>query len=179
MTTLLSDIAQAMSTYTHDHVEARIARVTGNLEPSEEGTLTLRITNAGEPDGVRLTDVFIHLNAVGDAVTLKPNSSALLACHATADLDGPTLEPDAQVSEMFVFFRALADGIDGFNSTLDVGEATEMEIPFHAEQPGEASFTAHVHASVAFEDLFGRSRGTDATKPVVIHSESNRSARTA
>ena len=61
MTITLSDLTAATASYIDNEVDVRIADVTANLNPGEEGTYTVKVRNADEPTGVRLHDVTLHL----------------------------------------------------------------------------------------------------------------------
>lgn len=168
MTVTLTDIATATSDYLHTNVEVKVARVTGNLEAGEAGTLTVRVTNAGAPTGVRLTELYLHLAVdPGRVAQLKAPGSALLFPRATADLGDPRLPQGSLVDELFVFFQAPGGDIEP-NATLDVGEVLELPLEFEAVGAGRATFSAHVHASVDVDDLFPGSRGADGEKDVEV-----------
>ena len=79
MTINLFDIPAATSAYIDNEVDVEVTRVTANLEDGEEGTFTVRVTNASEPNGVRLTDIVLHVTVSPATVALlKPPGSALL-----------------------------------------------------------------------------------------------------
>ena len=170
MTIQLSDISTATSVYLEENVEVRLARVTSNLEPGEDGTFTVRWSNAAAPLGVRLTQLFLHLSvSPGSVAKLKVPGAALLEPRSEADPDGPRLPTDDLVEEMFLFLPPDGLGID-IDSSLDVGEVVELELGYSATGPGTATICAHVHASVAVADLFPSDRGTAATKDAVIRA---------
>ena len=50
MTINLFDIPAATSAYIDNEVDVEVTRVTANLEDGEEGTFTVRVTNASEPN---------------------------------------------------------------------------------------------------------------------------------
>ena len=54
MTISLSDLTAATASYIDSEVTVRVADVTANLNPGEEGTYTVKVRNAAEPTGVRL-----------------------------------------------------------------------------------------------------------------------------
>ncbi len=170
MTITLSDIPAATSAYIDNEVDVRISRVTANLEPREEGTLTVTVTNAAAPTGVKLTNVSLHVTVSPDTVALlKPPGSALLFPRATADTNDPRLSTNAEVDEMFIFFLA-DDGEIEPNATLDVGEVIELELEYIAIGAGTATFNCHVHATVEVDALFPRSGGSNGTRSVTVRS---------
>lgn len=171
MPVLLSDISAATATYLRDDVDVTIGRITGNLEPGEEGTMTVRWTNPTAPTGVRLTDVVLHLRVTpGDVARYKVPSPTVLQPRAVQDIGSPSLTTGDLVTEMFLFLPppGVSPSLDRFDSTLDVGETAELELAFEATGRGSASFTAHVHAAVALEDLFPRGAGPDGTRSVTV-----------
>jgi hypothetical protein len=166
----LFDIPAATSAYIDDQVEVKVNRVTANLQKDEEGTFTVKVTNAPAPSGVRLTEISLHVSVEPTGiVSLKPPGSALLFPRATADLDDPRLSTNDRVDEMFVFFAAAGGDIEP-NATLDVGELLELELEFEGVKPGSATINCHIHASVDPDDLFPRSGGTNGSREVTIKS---------
>jgi hypothetical protein len=170
MTVQLSDLATATSVYLHDQVDVSIGRVTGNLEVGESGTFTVRWTNAAAPAGVRLREVFLHLEVTPDSVALMlPPGGPQFQPRATADIDGPRLDSDVPVAEMFVFLpQPGGQTVLLYDSQLDVGESAELEFGFHAQGAGEATFSAHIHASVDIDDLFPDGRGDPGRKKTTV-----------
>ena len=167
----LSDLTTATSDYLHDQVEVKIVRVTGNLEPGEDGTLTVKWTNASDPEGVRLTNVLLHLTvAPGSVAKLKVPGSAILQPRLVADFSAPRPASNSLVEVLFIFLPDPFPGstFDAIDSVLEIGEAAELGLEYEAVGRGTATFSAHIHADVAFEDLFPRGRGTDGTKDAVV-----------
>jgi len=163
MTINLFDIPVATSAYIDNEVDVRIARVTGNLERGEEGTYTVRVTNAAAPNGVRLTDLVLHVTVAPSSVaTLIPPGSALLFPRAENDDNDPRLSTSDRVAQMFIFFNT--DDL----STLEVGEVLEQELEYEAGDPGNATISCHVHASVVVDDLFPRSGGSNGSKTLTV-----------
>ena len=157
MTITLSDITSATAAYLDNEVEVRITRITRNVRENNDGSYTVRVTNASAPTGVRLRDVVLHLESDDPAVTLFPPGSAILFPRATNDANAPTLSRSDPVSAMFIFFSEL-DTLEP-NSTLDVGEQIELELDYHGENVGSATVNAHGHATVEVDDLFPRGDG--------------------
>jgi len=160
----LFDIPAATSAYIDDQVEVKVSRVTGNLQRGEDGTYTVKVINAPDPTGVRLTEVSLHITVEPTGIALlKPPGSALLFPRATADTSDPRLSTSDRVDEMFVFFVS-SDGEFEPNATLDVGEVLELELEFEANDVGTAAINCHIHASVNPDDLFPRSGGTNGSR---------------
>jgi len=157
MTITLSDITTATAAYLDNEVEVRITRVTRNVRENNDGSYTVRVTNASAPTGVRLRDVVLHLESDDPAVTLFPPGSAIFFPRATNDANAPRLPSSDPVSAMFIFFSDL-DTLTP-NSTLDVGEQIELELDYHGENVGSSTVNAHVHATVEVADLFPRGDG--------------------
>jgi hypothetical protein len=176
MTITLSDITAATAAYIDNEVATKIGKVTSNLQVDHDGSYTVKVTNAAAPSGVRLTDVMLHLwvepgqEPNEDAVVLLyPPGSALLHSKATNDPDAPDLATQTPVKELYVFFAAgPGDGIDDFDSVLDVGEVLELELEYHTERRGDATINCHVHANVDVDRLFPRRSGSNGTKTVTV-----------
>ncbi len=162
MTINLFDIPAATAAYIDDEVDVVIRRVTANLEASEDGTYTVRVTNPAAPRGVKLTDLSLHLTvSPGSVAQLLAPGSALLNPQATNNADGPRLSRDEEVDEMFLFFVASDSDNDlVLDGTLDVGEQFDLELGYRAKSAGDATISCHVHATVDVDDLFPRSGGT-------------------
>jgi hypothetical protein len=164
----LSDLSQLTGDYLRQEVEVRISNVTRNLQRLEEGSFDLTITNAAAPRGIRLQDVTVHLQVDSAAVLkLSTSMSALLQPRATGSRSAPVLPGGTLVSEMFVFFQPAAAGISP-DDVLEPGEVQELEIRFRGEGAGTTDLTAHIHATIAPEDLFPRTQGATAEKSITI-----------
>jgi hypothetical protein len=167
----LADLPAATSTYLRDQVVARVSGVTGNLDANEDGTFDVRWTNAAAPGGVRLTDVVLHLT-VGDptVVLLKVPGSAILQPRTVNDINAPRPAANSAVPELFIFLPAAGGFVDpAMDSTLDVGESGQLDnLGYHAEGAGTSTINMHIHATVAFEDLFPRGAGTNGSKSVQV-----------
>jgi hypothetical protein len=163
MTVSLLDISTATADYIENHVEVGVGRVTGNLQADEEGTYTVRVTNDAAPNGIRLTQVTLHITvSPGTVASLRPPTGLLVFARASANSSDPLLGRDDEVSEMFVFFigPGVNEEVDGI---LDVGELLELEFGYRAKRAGNATITCHIHASIEVDDLFPRSAGSNGT----------------
>lgn len=173
MTITLTDLPAATDTYLHDQVDVRIARVTENLQPGEEGTLSVRWTNASAPTGIRLSDVVLHVTTSDDAVAeLEVPSTWYTTPRATNDTTAPMLTRGSFVPTMFIFLPepGAFSNLEHLDSSLAVGETQELELGYRAAGVGGARFDAHVHAVVEVEDLFPRGRGDDGSRAVTVRS---------
>jgi uncharacterized repeat protein (TIGR01451 family) len=169
MTINLSDIPAATSAYIDNEVDVEILNATANLEPGEEGTYTVRVTNASAPTGVRLNDVILHLTVSPDTVALlKPPAGAGLIPRATNDANAPQLPRLNPVENMFVFFADQDGSGEPTNARLDVGEQFELEFEYQAVAAGNAEINCHIHASVEVGALLPRSGGTNGSTSVTI-----------
>jgi hypothetical protein len=168
MTISLLDISTATATYLETEVQVRIGQVTSNLQPDEDGTYTVRVTNAAAPTGVRLTELTLHLTVSPRSVALlRPPTGLLVNARRTADENDPLLGNDDLVDEMFVFFIGPGAG-EEFDGILDVGEVMEQEFRYRAEGRGDATIRCHVHASVDLDDLFPRSAGPNGEQTLTV-----------
>jgi len=167
MAITLTDLKNATATYVDDEVDVTIPRITSGLEPDEEGTFDLVVTNGTEATGFRLENVVLHVRSQNPGrALLVPPGSALLFPRASTDTDDPRLDTDTPVEEMFIHFQA-TDDLE-FGSTMDPGEVTELELEYHAIRAGAVTITCHVHATVDIDGLFPRQNGRDGTTSVTI-----------
>jgi len=166
MTVSLLDISTATAAYLENEVEVRIGQVTGNLQPGEEGTYTVRVINAPAPTGVRLTEMTLHITVSPGSVALLIPPTGLTHARATADTNTPLLGSADLVEEMFVFFAG--PGAPQFDGVLDVGEVADLEFRYRAEGRGDATLRCHIHASVDLDDLFPRSAGPNGEQVLTV-----------
>jgi hypothetical protein len=166
----LSDLAGVTAEYLRTEVEVRISNVTRNVERLEEGSFDVTVTNAAAPRGIRLQDVTVHLQVDSAAVlTMSTSMSPLLQPRATGSRSAPVLPGGTNVSEMFIFFQPAGGGFSP-DDVLDPGEVLELEIRFRGEGAGTTDLTAHIHATIAPEDLFPRTQGATTEKSITIRA---------
>jgi len=166
----LADLSEATAAYLREEVTVAIGRVTSNVEADEEGTFTVRVTNADQPRGFRLHDVTVHLQVASPAVLqLDAFVATLFETRATGDRDDPRLPSDARVGEMFVFFSPDSTGFEP-SDVLEPGEVNEFEVTYHGIRAGTTDITAHVHASFSTADLFPRTLGSSVEESVTIRA---------
>jgi len=164
MTITLSDLTAATASYIDNEVDVRIADVTANLNPGEEGTYTVKVRNADEPTGVRLHDVTLHLQVSPASVALlKSPTGGFITARASQDRDEPALPRDELVDGMYVF-------VDGpvTDDTLEVGEKMELEFRYEAVDGGDATISCHVHATIDADDVFPRSAGANGSSTLTV-----------
>ena len=161
----LLDLNTATETYLEDNVEVRIHRVTGNVETNEQGSFNVRVINATEETGVRLSDVFLHLTVSPSGVLSLIPPGGFIMPRASADVNAPRLSSSDRVQEMFVFMTE--NGLEP-DPTLEPGEEIRLEIGFEGEGAGTATLECHVHATIDVEELFRDSRGTSTERAVTI-----------
>ncbi len=145
----LSDIPNAVADYMNAKVTTVVSRVTadsGSLNPEEEGTFTVTVTNAAAPDGVRLTNVVHHLriSPAGTALLKVPGSAAIL-----------TREGLSQTSQQIprnTFVDAMY--VTHFFGILEVGETLEVTFEVLGVDEGNATITCDIHADIDQASLF-------------------------
>jgi hypothetical protein len=164
----LADLSQATADYLRTEVLVEIGRITTNVETDEEGTFTVRVTNADSERGIRLHDVTVHLVVRPPSVVeLDPFVATVLETRATGDRDDPRLPLGTTVTEMFVFFPQDSTGLEP-SDELEPGEVIEFEVTFHGERAGTTAITAHAHATVLATDLFPRGNSATFERSVTV-----------
>lgn len=166
MAITLTDLKNATASYIDDEVVVTIPRITDDLEPDEDGSFDVVVTNGTATTGFRLDDVVLHVRSQnpGRAKLVVPQA-ALLVPRATTDPDGPELAGNSLVNEMFIFFQ---EGDFAPNTRLEPGEVLEIELQYHAEVPGAVTIACDVHATVDVDGLFPRQSGDAAAASVRI-----------
>lgn len=171
MTTTISltDLSEATKEYLDHEVTVEIGRITDTVETGEEGTFTVRVTNAGERRGIRLHDVTVHLTVARGAICkLDPFVATLLETRGGGSRSDPRLPLNTDVTEMYVFFPEDSTGLEP-TDVLEPGEVIEFQVTYRGgERAGTTDLTAHVHASIRLEELFPRTRGRDADAEIEI-----------
>ncbi len=145
----LSDIPNAVADYLNTRVTSTVAPVrpdvTDELQPGEEGTFSITVTNASAPDGVRITNVKHHLR-ISPAFVARFIVPETPPARARTNPDDFTLLPGTLVEEMFLF---------PLDTALLVGESDSVRaLKIRSISVGEATITAHIHGDIAEEDLF-------------------------
>ena len=149
MTINLADIPAAVASYMNTKVTTVVDPVTadsGSLNPTEEGSFKVTVTNADAPNGVRLVDVVHHLTiAPSNFAKLKVHPSAAIATRATLDPGAPLLARSTFVEEMYATY---------LTGTLEVGETRELTFEVKGLDEGNATITCHIHANIDENSLF-------------------------
>lgn len=153
MTIALTDIASAVHDYLDTHVTIEITKVTAHLEPLEEGTFTVQVTNAGAPTGVQLTGLAFHVTVPDPTVIDILALDDPAGIHTTRENANPNsaVVKNGDVApngEMCVFLNA------DDQATLDVGETSQLELRYRAKKAGQTSIKCHIHATVDEKTLF-------------------------
>jgi hypothetical protein len=154
----LSDIPTAVADYLDNHVTTEVSEVSsgGTIEDGEIGTFDVTVTNAGEPDGVRLVNVRYHLTISPATVAkLVADSSVLAPQRATIDPNGPVLRNGELTDVMFIFPVASAP-----NAELDVGESATLTKEVKGLVAGTATIKCHIHADIDEDSLFPKSENS-------------------
>lgn len=155
----LRDIRTAVEDYLNTSVTTTVTTVQpsdpgGTMNPKEHGTFDVLVINTGEPDGVPLTNVRLHLTFKKDAAGNDIGASFIVPAAAVATArDGTSdssnlLDPGDSASEMVLFPP---------DSTLDVPGGIEVQnlvvvAPGHAGP--EVTIQCHVHAEADQSFLF-------------------------
>ena len=153
MTIALTDIANAVHDYLDTQVTVQITKVTARLEPLEEGTFTVQVTNAGAPSGVQLTGLAFHVTVPDPTIIDILGFDDPAGFHTTRENANPTSPVvkngnPAPNGEMCVFLNT--DDL----ATLEVGETSQVELQYRAKKAGQTSIKCHIHATVDQDTLF-------------------------
>ena len=138
----------------NDELNARSLgfQVVGNVGDGD----TIRIaTNAGDPDGIAVTNVSYHLEAEGAGIQLiVPPETVAIARSGRLETSSQ-LTPGSLVTSMFLF------GITEDPKALGIGDGDAIRgVRGKAgNQLGVGQLTLHVHCDPDFEKLFPDNRG--------------------
>ena len=162
----LIDIPAAVAEYLDTHVRTAISPVVPAeasqdvLTPGQDGTFTVTVTNAGTPDGVRLTNVCCHVKLSDDAVAqLVVPGGSFVAAYDSLTSRTP-LKGGTRRSDMYVRLRAA--------STLDVGDSHPLHLTLHCSDQGDAKITCHIHADIDPSDLFPTSQNPNGEQTISV-----------
>ncbi|MFT4137142.1 hypothetical protein [Microbacterium sp.] len=159
----LADLPRLTSDYLHS-VGVVVDRVTGNLEPVQQGSFSVTVTNGP----LRLTDWALHLTSTEPAVaTIVATGSPLLVFREGGGASSPLVPRSTDVADVYVFFQGDATG-DEPDSVLEANEVQSFRFTYKAIGRGEGLFTARVHGTVDVESLFPRGPGTEASAEVTV-----------
>ncbi len=158
----LADLPQLTSDYLHS-LEVRVARVTGKLEPGDDGTFTVRVTNGP----LRITDWTLHLTSTRPQVaTIIASPGLVIQFREGGDRDQPSVPPNSTHDSLYAFF--LDEGLGEPDSVLEADEVREVSFHWHAEGAGSGEFEVHLHGTIDVDSLFPRDRGTASTAGVEV-----------
>lgn len=146
----LPDLRTAVTTYVSTSVTATVsvpvADVPVAISPGEEYTVSVTVTNAGFPAGIRLVNVAYHLFISSGSTISQLKVPASPPARASSDPTAPTLAVGSFVSGMFLFPT---------DKTLDVGDSdTIAGLKGKALALGNATISCHVHADPDLDYLF-------------------------
>jgi len=162
----LIDIPAAVADYLDNQVKTAVSPVIdkqsgkGALTPGQNGTFTVTVTNIGMPDGVRLTNVTIHLKISDESIAqlIVPEDAAGQAYDTLAATT--PLQSGSKRAAMFIRLPA--------GTTIDVGESQPLQIDLHCRDLGDAKITSHVHADIDQSDLFPTSQNPNGEQTVSV-----------
>jgi hypothetical protein len=153
MSITLTDVPAAVADYINQNVTVEVSDVTHGtssvLQPDEEATFTVTLTNATE--GVRLInivyDVSIH---PASAAYFHPFGNLVRPCRREFDLSKPVLKEDDTPSRLVVW-PLEATGL----ATLDPGQVIKFDdFAIHTKELGDATVRCHIYATVDQASLF-------------------------
>jgi hypothetical protein len=163
MSITLTDVPAAVADYVKQNVTVEVSDVTHGtssvLQPDEEATFTVTLTNATE--GVRLInivyDVSIH---PASAAYLHPFGSLTRPCRSEFDLGKPVLKEDDKPSRLVVWPME-ATGL----ATLDPGQVIKFDdFSVHTKELGDATVKCHIYATVDQASLFPSDQPSSTVK---------------
>jgi hypothetical protein len=160
MTIKLRDIRTAVEDYLNSSVSVTVTELQpdptspGTINPNEHGTFEVLVVNTGEPDGVPMTNVRLHLTFKKDsagkdtgAKFIAPATTVAVARDGTSD-SSAVLKPGDSFTEMVLFPP---------NNALEVPGLIALP-NLVAVAPGragiEVTIQCHVHAEADQAFLF-------------------------
>jgi hypothetical protein len=163
----LIDIPAAVAEYLDTQVSTIISPVTPKkpnqdvLTPGQDGTFTVRVTNAAAPDGVRLINVIYHVKIDdGSVAELIAPGTTLVSAFDTLASTTP-LKPGTARTDMLVKLFA--------STSLEAGASQPvLQLTVHCRDQGSARLTCHIHADVDQSDLFPTSQSPNGSQTVTV-----------
>jgi len=160
MSIALHELPAAVETYLTNFVHCTVSPITpdsqSHMNSNELGTFGVTVTNADEPNGVRLTNVKHHLKVVNGLLVVPASPVA----RATTDPDDPALAVGLQVPEYFLFPS---------DNVLDVPDSNTIAgLRVRALQEGPMTITDHIHASLSFGDVFPISNSKSGEQTITV-----------
>jgi hypothetical protein len=163
MSITLTDVPAAIADYIKQNVTVEVSAVVHStssvLQPDEEATFTVTLTNATE--GVRLInivyDVSIH---PASAAYFHPFGSLTRPCRSEFNLSKPVLKEDDTPSRLVVW-PIWATGL----ATLDPGQVIKFDdFAIHTQDLGDATVSCHIYATVDQASLFPADQPSSTVK---------------
>jgi hypothetical protein len=153
MSITLTDVPAAVADYIKQNVTMELSAVVHStssvLQPDEEATFTVTLTNATE--GVRLINIVwdVSIHPVS-AAYLHPFGSILRPCRSEFDLSKPVLK-ETDTPSRLVVWPIEPTGL----ATLDPGQVIKFDdFAIHTMELGDATVNCHVYATVDQASLF-------------------------
>jgi hypothetical protein len=164
---ILTDFRAAAEEYAKNHIETSfdgpVPDRPGTVNPDEEFTVDLFATNAGDPDGIAVTNVSYHLTVAGQGMLLIVPPETVAIARSGPSETSRQLTPGSLVTEMFLF------GITDDPKALGIGDGDVIRgVKGKAgEDPGVGELTLKVHCDLDFDELFPDNRKSKSTSLVV------------
>jgi hypothetical protein len=163
MSITLTDVPAAVADYIKQNVTVEVSDVihgtSSVLQPDEEATFTVTLTNATE--GVRLINIVYDVSIrPASAAYLHPFRSLLRPCRSEFDLSKPVLKENDTPSRLVVW-PLDPTGL----ATLDPGQVIKFDdFAVHTKELGDATLRCHVYATVDQYSLFPTDQPSSTVK---------------
>lgn len=160
---ILTDFRAAAEKYAKDNITTAIDDLEpdrpGTVNPDEEFTFTLVATNAGDPDGIAVTNVAYHLSVTGQEMQLIVPPETVAIARSGPSETSNQLTPGSLVTEMFLF------GITEDPKALGIGDGDAIRgVKGKAgSDPGVGELILKVHCDPDFDELFPDNRQSKKT----------------
>jgi hypothetical protein len=164
---ILTDFRTAAENYMRENITTSVTPPEpddeGVISQNEEFSFDLVATNAGDPDGIDVTNISYHLESAGAGIQLiVPPETVAIARSGPLETSSQ-LTPGSLVTSMFLF------GITDDPKALGIGDGDAIRgVRGKAgNQLGVGQLTLHVHGDPDFEKLFPENRGNRRTSTEV------------
>jgi hypothetical protein len=164
---ILTNFRDAAEKYAKDNITTSISGpvpdVPTTVNPEEEFTVDLVATNAGDPDGINVTNVSYHLTAEGAGIQLIVPPETVAIARSGRSETSSQLTPGSLVTEMFLF------GITDDPKALGIGDGDVIRgVKGKAGTgPGVGELILKVHCDPDFDELFPDNRQSKKTSTTV------------
>ena len=156
--TILTDFRAEAEKYARQNITTAIDNlepdVPSTINPGEEFTFDLVATNAGDPDGIAVTNVCYHLFAEGEIELIVPPETVAIARSGRPETSSQ-LTPGSLVTEMFLF------GITEDPKALGIGDGDAIRSVKGKSTgigPGVGELSLKVHCDPDFDELLPDNR---------------------